>query len=107
MTIANAKTTETTAHDAIEGSARVPYVEVAAGETQALIEILRDASPAARDAIVPAHLEKHTSVNLPLLWDEFWSSEMRSEADAAIKEARAIIPPFKVGEGSRKDESVD
>lgn len=105
--MADNQTTEAAPHDAIEGSARFPYVEVAAGETQVLIEILRDARPAARGAIVLAHLEKHTSVNLPLLWDEFWSSEMRSEADAAIKEARAIIPPFKVGEGSRKDESVD
>lgn len=91
--MADNQTTEATAHDAIEVSARVPYVEVAAGETQALIGILRDARPAARDAIVLAHLEKHSSVNLPLLWDEFWSSGMRSEADAAIKEARAIIPP--------------
>ena len=101
------KTTDAAAHDAIEGSARFPYVEVAAGETQALIEILRDASPAARDAIVLTHLEKHRSVNLPLLWDEFWSSEMRSEADAAIKEVRAIIPPSKVCEGTMKDESDD
>ena len=82
-------------------------MEVAAGDTQALIEILRDASPAARDAIVRARLERHTSVNLPLLWNEFWASEMRSEADAAIKEARAIIPPVKVGGGSSKDESHD
>lgn len=105
--MADNQTTEATAHHAIEGSAHVPYMEVAAGETQALIGILRDARPAARDAIVLVHLDKYRSVNLPLLWDEFWSSEMRSEADAAIKEARAIIPPFKVGAGSRKHASND
>jgi hypothetical protein len=39
--------------------------------------------------------------------DEFWSPEMQSEADEAINAARAIMPPFKVGEGSRKEEGYD
>jgi hypothetical protein len=39
----------------------------------------------------------------PRVRDEFWSPEMQSEADAAINAARAIMPPFKVGEGSRKE----
>lgn len=91
------QTTEAAAHNTTEGSARFPYVAVAAGETQALIERLRDACPAARDAIMWVHLERHTSVDLPLLWDEFWASKTRSAAHVAIK----------VGEGRRKEESHD
>ncbi|MFT8642849.1 hypothetical protein [Gluconacetobacter sp.] len=67
-------------------------------EVQDLIESVRDASPAARDAIMRAHLEKHSSGNLPLMLGEFWPPEMQSEVDAAISAARAIMPPFKVGE---------